>query len=55
MGLSRLPWWLSKESTFNAEDQGLIPGLRRSPEEGNGASQVALVVKNALPMQEAQV
>ena len=30
-------------------------GLRRSPGEGNGASQVALVVKNPLPVQEAQV
>ena len=46
---------VSKESAFNAEDQGLIPGLRRSPGEGNGASQLALVVKNPLPMQEAQV
>ena len=46
---------VSKESTFNAEYQGLIPGLRRSPGEGNGASQVALVVKNPLPVQEAQV
>ena len=25
-----------KESTCNAEDLGLIPGLRRSPGEGNG-------------------
>ena len=32
-----LPWWLSsKESTCNAGDMGLIPGLGRSPEEGNG-------------------
>ena len=31
-----LPWWLSKESTFNAGDRGLIPGSGRSPEEGNG-------------------
>ena len=46
---------VSEESAFNAEYQGLIPGLRRSPGEGNGASQVALVVKNPLPMQEAQV
>ena len=25
-----------KESTYNAEDPGLIPGSGRSPEEGNG-------------------
>jgi len=27
---------LSKESTCNTGDQGSIPGLGRSPEEGNG-------------------
>ena len=31
-----LPWWLSKESACNERDQGLIPGLGRSPGEGNG-------------------
>ena len=32
-----LPQWLSgKESAYNAEDVGLIPGLGRSPGEGNG-------------------
>ena len=32
-----LPWWLSgKESTCSAGDAGFIPGLGRSPEEGNG-------------------
>ena len=32
-----LPWWLSgKESTCNVGDPGLIPGLGRSPGEGNG-------------------
>ena len=32
-----LPRWLSgKESTFNAGDLGSIPGLGRSPREGNG-------------------
>ena len=35
-----LPWWLSgKESTCNSGDigdVGLIPGLGRSPGEGNG-------------------
>ena len=31
------PLWLSgKESTCNAGDPGLIPGLGRSPREGNG-------------------
>ena len=32
-----LPWWLSsKESTCNAGDLGLIPGMGTSPGEGNG-------------------
>ena len=32
-----LPWWLSgKEFTCNAGDIGSIPGLGRSPAEGNG-------------------
>ena len=32
-----LPQWLSsKESTYNAGDAVLIPGLGRSPEEGHG-------------------
>ena len=32
-----LPWWLSsKESAYNAEDPGSIPGLGRSPGEGRG-------------------
>ena len=32
-----LPLWLSgKESTCNVGDPGLIPGLGRSPGEGNG-------------------
>ena len=30
-----LPWWL-RQSAYNAGDLGLIPGLGRSPEEGNG-------------------
>ena len=31
-----LPWWLSrKDSTCNVGDHGLIPGLGRSPGEGN--------------------
>ena len=34
-----LPKWLSgKESTCNGGDVGLIPGLGRSPGEGNGNS-----------------
>ena len=32
-----LLWWLSdKESTCNVGDVGSIPGLRRSPGDGNG-------------------
>ena len=32
-----LPWWLSdKESSCNAGDTGSIPGLGRSPADGNG-------------------
>ena len=32
-----LPWWLSgKQSTCNARDPDSIPGLGRSPGEGNG-------------------
>ena len=32
-----LPWWLrGKESACNAGDAGSIPGLGRSPGEGNG-------------------
>ena len=32
-----LPWRLSgKESACNAGDEGSIPGLERSPREGNG-------------------
>jgi len=34
---AELPWWLSgKESACNAGDLDLIPGLERSPGEGNG-------------------
>ena len=36
-GLPGLPQWLSgKESTRNAGDASLIPGLGRSPGVGNG-------------------
>ena len=32
-----LPWWLSgKESARKSGDSDLIPGLERSPGEGNG-------------------
>ena len=51
-----------KESTCNARDPGLIPGLGRSAGEGIGyplqyswASLVAQLVKNLLAMQEAWV
>ena len=33
MGLS---WWFSHKESVNAGDSGLIPGLGRSPKEGNG-------------------
>ena len=34
-----LPWWLSgKETAFNTEDVGLIPGSGRYPGERNGSS-----------------
>ena len=52
----------SKESDFNAEDLGLIPGLGRSPGEGIGyplqhsrASLVAQLVKNPPTMRETWV
>ena len=36
---SGLPWWLSgKESACHTGDTGSIPGLGRSPGEGNGSS-----------------
>ena len=51
-----------KESTCNAEDLGLIPGLRRSPGKGNGyplqyswASLVAQLVKYPPAMQKTWV
>ena len=35
--LKGLPWWLScKKSACNAGEAGSIPGLERSPGEGNG-------------------
>ena len=35
MAISGLPWWLSKESTCNVGDLGLIPGSGRFPGERN--------------------
>ena len=53
---------VGKESTYNARDPGLIPGLGRSHGEGIGyplwyswASLVAQLVKNPTAMQEAWV
>ena len=53
---------VGKESTCNAGDPSLIPGLGRSPGEGTGyplqyswASLVAQVVKNLPAMQETSV
>ena len=53
---------VGKESACNAGDPGLIPGLRRSAEEGIGyplqyswASLVAQLVKNLPAMQETWV
>ena len=31
-----LPWWLSGRVSVTPGDTGLIPGLGRCPEEGNG-------------------
>ena len=51
-----------KESTCNAEDPGLIPGLQRSPGEGMGyllhyswTSLVAQTIKNLPAIQETWV
>ena len=53
---------VGKESTYNAGDLGLIPGLGRSAREGIGyplqyswASLVAQLVKNPSAMQETWV
>ena len=35
---SGLPWWLTVKAACNAENAGSIPGLGRSPGEGNGNS-----------------
>ena len=54
--------WVGKESTCNAGDPSLIPGLGRSPEEGidyrlqySWASLVAQMVKNLPAMQETPI
>ena len=53
---------VGKESAYNAEDPGLIPGSGRSPGGGKGyqfhyswASVVAQLVKNLPAMQETWV
>ena len=49
---SGLPWWLSsKESTCNAGDLGSIPGLGRSPKEGNGNLLQYSCLENSLDRQ----
>ena len=45
----RLPWCLSgKESACNAGDVGSIPGLGRSPGEGNGNSLQCSCLENPM-------
>ena len=60
MGFAGSP--ADKESTYNAEDPGSIPGSGRSPREGLGyplqyswASLLAQMVKNPPAMQETPV
>ena len=63
MTLALKKWWLEdKASACSAGDPGSIPGLGRSPGEGNGnplqyswASLVAQMVKNLPAVQETQV
>ena len=44
-----LPWWLrGKEFTCNAGDMGLLPGLGRSPGEGNGNPLQYLCQENSM-------
>ena len=50
-----LPSWLSgKESTCNVGDLGSIPGLRRSPGEGNGYPLQYSGLENSLDCKEIQ-
>ena len=45
--MKELPWWFStKESTCNAGDVGLIPGLGGSPGGGNGNPPQCACLKN---------
>ena len=37
-----------KASAYNAEDPGLIPGLERSPVEGNGSSLQCSCLENPM-------
>ena len=49
MGLTGFPGSLgSKESTYNAGDTGLIPGLGRFPGEGNGNLLQYFVLENPM-------
>ena len=44
-----MPWWVSgKESIFSAGDTLSIPGLGRSPGEGNGISLQYFCLKNPM-------
>ena len=44
-----LPWWLSgQESACNAGDSSLIPGLGKSPGEGNGNPLQYSCLENAM-------
>ena len=44
-----LPWWLSgKESACNVGDLGLVPGLRRSPEEDIATHSSTLAKENPM-------
>ena len=36
LSIKGLPWWLSGKETADEGDVGSVPGLGRSPEEGNG-------------------
>ena len=44
-----LPWWLSdKESAYQAGNSGSIPGLGRSPGEGDGNSFLYSCLENSM-------
>ena len=45
----RLAWWLGgKESACNADDMGWIPGMGRSPGEGNGIPLLCSCLENPI-------